>query len=115
MNSVILKNERKDNYSLFTEENGIQRWRYRLRATPVSDAEFEQHWLRSFSLNSMESVMITRLDESGRLYYRKDRLEFVQPLGRTRQKVTKGEPELLAGMFGLPSDLILQAQKVVGS
>lgn len=114
MNTVVLQNEGKGNYSLFTEENGIQRWRYRLRAHPVEPSDFENHWIHSFSLNSMESVMLTRVSESGRLYYRRDRLELVAPGGRTRQKVSAAESELISGMFGVPSDLILQAQKALG-
>ena len=115
MNTIVLQNEGKENYSLFTEENGIQRWRYRLRAHPVSRAEFEKHWIHSFSLNSMEAVMLTRMNESGRLYYRKDRLELVEPKRRTSQKITTAGIGTLSSMFGVPSDLIRQAQKSVSS
>jgi arylamine N-acetyltransferase len=113
MNTVILTNEGNEKYSLFTEEYGIQRWRYRLRAKPVSHKEFEKHWLHSFSLNGMEHILLTRLHESGRIYYRKDRLELIGPQGRTSQKIFPGECEVLSSMFGLPSDLILAAQKAL--
>ena len=113
MNTIVLQNEGKGNYSLFTEENGIQRWRYRLRAHPVSCVEFEKHWLHSFSLNSMEAVMLTRMNESGRLYYRKDRLELVESKRRTSHKITPADFGMLSKMFGVPSDLILQAQKAL--
>jgi arylamine N-acetyltransferase len=115
MNTIVLKNERKENYSLFTEENGIQRWRYRLRARPVTRFDFEKHWLHSFSLNSMEAVMLTRMNDSGRLYYRKDRLELVGPARRTSQKITVADSGMLSTMFGVPSDLILQARKAIRS
>jgi arylamine N-acetyltransferase len=115
MNTIVLKNEGKENYSLFTEENGIQRWRYRLRALPVLRSEFEKHWLHSFSLNSMEAVMLTRMNETGRLYYRKNRLEIVEPKHRTSQKITIADSRMLSTMFGVPTDLILQAQKAISS
>jgi arylamine N-acetyltransferase len=113
MNTVVLKNEGEEQYSLFTKENGIQKWRYRLKAVRVSREEFEQHWLHSFSLNSMENVMITRLSDSGRLYYRKDRIEVVQHDLRKKQKIESHDVQTLSQTFGLPSDLILQAQQVL--
>jgi arylamine N-acetyltransferase len=113
MNTVALKNEELNLYSLFTKENGIQKWRYRLKAHPVSREEFEQHWLHSFSLNSMENVMITRLSDSGRLYYRKDRIEVVHHDLRKKQKIKSSDVHTLSQTFGLPSDLILQAQQVL--
>ena len=36
MNTIVIQNEGKDRYSLFTQESGVQRWRYRLRAKPTS-------------------------------------------------------------------------------
>ena len=113
MNKLLLQNEGDETYSLFTNENGIQKWRYRLRARPVSQEEFEQHWIHSFSLNSMEHIMLTRLNESGRLYYRKDRVELVQPQQRFRQTISKDDMGILANMFGLPADLIVQAQRIL--
>ena len=113
MNTVVLKNEGPDLYSLFTKENGMEKWRYRLRAYPVTREEFEQHWLHSFSLNSMENVTITRLSDSGRLYYRKDRIEVVQHDLRKKQKIESDDVQTLSQTFSLPSDLILQAQQVL--
>jgi arylamine N-acetyltransferase len=113
MNTVVIKNEGNQNYSLFTQESGIQRWRYRLRARPTPREQFLQHWIHSFSLNSMENVTLTRVNENGRLYYRKDRIELVHPAKRTTQKTTVAETDLLANLFGLPVDLILKAQQAV--
>ena len=113
MNRVLLENEGNDIYALSTKENGIQKWRYRLRAHPVSQAEFEQHWIHSFSLNSMEHILLTRRNEEGRLYYRKDRIEVVRPQERIQQKIAKEDTMVLADMFGLPADLISQAQRVL--
>jgi hypothetical protein len=112
MNTVIVKNEGAYNFSLFTEENGTIKWRYLLKALPVSREEFERHWNHSFSLNSMEAVILTRANHNGRLYYRKDRMELVQPHQRTKQKITRNDHQTLAQAFGLPADLIAQAQSL---
>jgi arylamine N-acetyltransferase len=110
MNTVILKNEGTSNYSLFTEEHSGMKWRYRLKAVPTSRDEFENHWANSFSLNSMETVILTRSNESGRLYYRKNRMELVQPHQRIKQKIARDDHQTLSQLFGVPADLISQAQ-----
>ncbi|HEY7161305.1 MAG TPA: arylamine N-acetyltransferase, partial [Acidobacteriota bacterium] len=71
MNTVILQNEGNESFSLFTIEKSQRKWRYRLKAKPVTAEEFEAHWIHSFSLNSMEHLMMTRLHNGGRLYFRK--------------------------------------------
>jgi arylamine N-acetyltransferase len=113
MNTIHLKNEGNATYSLFTEEHGIRKWRYRLRDQSISRAEFEKYWIHSFSLNSMEHIMLTRANDSGRLYYRKDRLELVQHSTRTKQKISSTDAVTLSQMFGLPADLIQAANKTL--
>ncbi len=111
MNIVVLQNEGNENFSLFTVESSQRKWRYRLRAYPVSAEEFEAHWIHSFSLNSMEHLMMTRLGNGGRLYFRKNHLEYVNESERTI--FTKPEASDLSGLFGIPSDLISNARKVL--
>jgi arylamine N-acetyltransferase len=111
MNIVVLENEGNENFSLFTIESSQRKWRYRFRAHPVSAEEFEAHWIHSFSLNSMEHLMMTRLDNGGRLYFRKNHLEHVNESERTI--FTKPEASDLSGLFGVPSDLISSARNVL--
>jgi arylamine N-acetyltransferase len=113
MNTVYLKSERTDVFSLYTEEHLQRKWRYRLRATPVADEEFTRHWVRSFSLNSMESLMLSRLDRQGRIYFRKNRLEVVSLSGREKKMIGVDEVHDLASLFGVPADLILQAHNLL--
>jgi arylamine N-acetyltransferase len=111
MNTVIVQNEGEQNFSLFTIEHSQRKWRYRLRAYPVSIEEFEAHWIHSFSLNSMEHLMMTRLDNRGRLYFRKNHLEHVNESERTI--LTKPEASELSGLFGVPADLISNARNIL--
>ena len=113
MNIVYLKSEGGEVFSLYTEEHLQRKWRYRLRATPVSREEFMRHWIHSFSLNSMESLMLSRLDTRGRIYFRKDRLEVVNLAGREKKLVRLDEMRDLASVFGVPADLILQAHQLL--
>ena len=113
MNTVILRAESPAVYSLFTRETGELRWRYRIRAAAVPQEEFVRHWIHSFSLNSMEQVMMSRLSDSGRLYFRKDRLELVNRFERRKSRVRPGDAQELSEVFGLPSELILQAHRAV--
>lgn len=113
MNTVLLKNEGNSIFSLHTREAGELKWRYRLHARPISQPEFLQHWIHSFSLNSMEQILLSRVTDAGRLYFRKDRLEQVQPATRIKKRITGSEVKHLSELFGVPSDLILCAQKTL--
>jgi arylamine N-acetyltransferase len=113
MSTLIFEAEEAGTVSLYTIEAGLRKWRYRMRPWPVSDDEFSRHWIRSFSLNTIEHVMLSRLSSSGRLYFRKNRLEEVGAGGRSGQPVAAGESGRLSAVFGLPADLILQAHRVV--
>jgi len=111
MNTVVLQNEGNENFSLFTIEHSQRKWRYRVRACPVTIEEFETHWIHSFSLNSMEHLMMTRLVNHGRLYFRKNHLEHVNESERTI--LTKPEASELSGLFGVPADLISSARNIL--
>ena len=113
MNTLVFQGEDGGTVSLYTIEGGQKKWRYRMRPWPVPDEEFSRHWIRSFSLNTVDSVMLSRLSVSGRLYFRKNRLEEVGTGGRNKQVITAQESGRLAVVFGLPADLILQAHQAL--
>ena len=111
MNTVVLQSEGNENFSLFTIEHSQRKWRYRLKAYPVPPEEFELHWIHSFSLNSMEHLMMTRLDNVGRLYFRKNHLEHVNE--SERRILNKPEAIALSYLFGVPADLISSARNIL--
>ena len=113
MNTVLVRNEDPGIFSLYTIEKGEEKWRYRLRTEPTPPAELEQHWIHSFSLNTMDHVMMSRLNEKGRLYFRKNRLELVGHEQRTRLSLASDATLELSRVFGVPADLILQARDTV--
>jgi hypothetical protein len=110
MNTIFLRSESANIFCLYTLESGQIKWRYRLRATRIPTAEFTQHWLRSFSLNTMENLMLSRLEDHGRIYFRKDRLAVVSETNRQKRIMKGSEFGELSQLFHLPADLILQAQ-----
>lgn len=113
MNTVLLRSEGGNVFSLYTYENSQLKWRYRLRAVSVSRKEFTDHWLRSFSLNSMENLMLSRIEGQRRIYFRKDRLDVVAEGTREKRILDRAEFGELSHVFGLPADLILQAQNAL--
>lgn len=113
MNLVRLVGEAENLFSLYTEENGQTKWRYRLRSSVVSGQEFIGHWIRSFSLNTMEQIMLSRVKPSGRLYFRKDRLETINPVSRLKKAIAPDDVPELSQFFGLPADLIADAQRAL--
>lgn len=113
MNTVVIRNEEEHIHSLYTCEGDQKKWRYRIRAWPVTKEEFQQHWLHSFALNSMEHLLLSRADSNGRIYFRKDRLEHVQSGQRIKQHVTADEADTLSNVFGIPTDLLQMARKAL--
>ncbi len=113
MNTILVRSEEQGIVSLYTLESGQLKWRYRLRVRAIPEEEFVRHWIHSFSLNSMENVMLSKLDASGRLYLRKDRLDHVGPGNREKKKILPAEDAELAAIFGVPADLLLQARKAL--
>jgi arylamine N-acetyltransferase len=113
MNTVIIRYEDINTFSLFTLESAQLKWRYRLHAVPVSTEDFERYWVHSFSLNSMEHVTLSRLEKNGRLYFRKGRLEKVNGIQRIQSAVGDTEASELSKVFGVPADLILNAREIL--
>lgn len=113
MNRVRLVGETEKLFSLYTEENAQKKWRYRLRSSVVTRDEFIGHWIRSFSLNTMEQIMLSCVKPSGRLYFRKDRLETVNPVNRLKKMIAPDDVPGLSQFFGLPADLIADAQRAL--
>jgi arylamine N-acetyltransferase len=113
MNTVVMRREDETTFSLYTIESSQLKWRYRLHAVPISDEEFERHWIHSFSLNSMEHVTLSRMTPNGRLYFRKGRLDQVSESQRIRTDFQESAAHELSEIFGLPADLICNARDVV--
>lgn len=113
MNTVILRFESHGVYSLLTHEAGELKWRYRIRTARITREEFTEHWIRSFSLNSMEQLMLSRVNDAGRLYFRKDRLDLVNNRERRKTRMKPGSARELSEAFGLPFELILEAHRAV--
>lgn len=115
MNTVLLRCESPSVFSLYTNEAGQTKWRYRLHANRISRQEFTEHWIHSFSLNSMEHLMFARMGDTARLYFRKDRLEQVEKDSRRKIIIPNSEIAALSQWFDVPSDLIVCAQKALAS
>lgn len=113
MNTVVVWNEKENIHSLYTWEGSQKKWRYRLRAWPTPQEEFEQHWLHSFALNSMEHLLLSRVNSSGRIYFRKNRLEQVSSGRRAKQTISADEANTLSDVFGIPADLLQLARKTL--
>ncbi|HET6267895.1 MAG TPA: arylamine N-acetyltransferase, partial [Acidobacteriota bacterium] len=110
MNETSLVWEAGDLFSLYTTELSLTKWRYRLKAHPVPDQEFIDHWIHSFSLNTMEHLMLSRCDANGRTYFRKGSLEQVAHQSKQKSRLDIGCSGELARIFGVPADLIRLAQ-----
>lgn len=100
-------------YNVFTIEQGRRKWRYRIKSTPVTDDEFTCHWDASFGYNMMNALLISRADEDGRLYFRKNRFSRINKSGKKNENVTGLEEEFAAQVFGMDKTLVRKALNIL--
>lgn len=130
--TVELRPRRDDCYDLFTLEggwdalsgtgwrdrapaeaprHGDRKWRYTVRTTGVSHAEFMRHWQDSFSLPMMNNLLLTRLTTDGHLYVKNHHLRVRSRSGGANENIRSALEERIAAEFGIPPDVTAQARE----
>ena len=100
-------------YRVCTLNGSGKKWRYTLKERPISAEEFREHWLRSFSWNMMNSLLVTRVMNQNQLYLRDDYLQITGEGEKNKRKIRTDYARVLSGIFGIPEEIILEAQHVV--
>ncbi len=98
---------------LFTENKGVEKWRYRLKIEPLSMERFKELWLRTFRFNMMESILITKVSEEGQLYLRNQSVQRVNRQQRIRSRVDQDYSGEVSRLFSLPSGLVDEAREFI--
>jgi len=87
---------------LFTMEPDGPRWRYRFTDQAPSRAAFERHWLESFHLPGMRSLVVTRRDQDGqRLYLHNHKLRVRGPKRRINRNIRETLAPTVRELFGI--------------
>jgi arylamine N-acetyltransferase len=100
-------------YHLYTIEQNQKKWRYKLKSPAVDRITFKGFWQDSFSCNMMNSILVSRSENDGRLYFQKDRFSQVQKTGRKNKKIKKQPERFVANTFGIDTELIQKALKIL--
>jgi len=96
-------------WDMRTVRGGEERWRYRLKTAPVTPAQFEGNWRRSFHATGMNSLHLSRLTDGGRLYAHNGNLRVLSGGTRRNEKLDADYPAAVAERFGLDPELARRA------
>jgi arylamine N-acetyltransferase len=100
-------------YRVYTLNKSGKKWRYTLKDRPVSVEEFREHWLKSFSWNMMNSLLVTRITHETQLYLRDNYLQVTSEGQRNQRKIRSDYARVISEIFGIPEEIILEAQQIV--
>ena len=109
--SVELRGEpESDAFNVFTYRKGQPTWRYRFDPRPLNWATFAERWHRSFTLPSMDGLLLTRVTPNGMLYIHNDYLR-VTETDRIHKARDMNEVEhFIETEFGIPLTLVEEAR-----
>lgn len=110
---VEIRSRGAASYDLFTVAGGEKSWRYRLRTTPVSKANFLRHWQASFSLPMMNSLQLTKLTPGGHLYIRDYHLRLRREDTKINENIRADLEKRIEAEFGIPGDITAEARRLI--
>ncbi len=90
--------------------NGGRTWRYTVRTSPVSRADFMRYWQESFALPMMNNLLLTRLTADGHLYVKNHHLRMKHLGGKANENIRADLEVRIAAEFGIPPDITAEAR-----
>ena len=100
----------KERFDLFTFRNGQFTWRYRFVPEPVSMDEFARHWIKSFTMPTMNGVCLTRTDGDEMTYIHNDFVKITRPDEVTRKRSYDISEKIILQKFGIPLEMLEEAR-----
>ncbi|MCK4547963.1 MAG: arylamine N-acetyltransferase [Candidatus Eisenbacteria sp.] len=102
-----------ERFHLFTYMAQERKWRYCFTNEPVSDEEFERHWIASFSKSSMSNVCLYRASHHGHLYLRKNHLRITSFRGQRKENVRESLDKTVETYFGIAPHWVEEARGIL--
>ncbi|MBN2072177.1 MAG: arylamine N-acetyltransferase [Candidatus Krumholzibacteriota bacterium] len=109
--TLELRPRGSESYDLFTVTGTEKKWRYRVRTTPVAQAQFLKYWKESFALPMMDSLQLTRLTENGHLYIKNHHLRLRRDDSRINENIRTSLESRIEREFGIPAGVTAQARE----
>lgn len=114
MNDLSIEPENEGNsYSVYVIRKGIKKWRYRLHTGITDEKTFMSHWDRSFSMNMMNSITLSRVHDSAQIYFSRSRFHLVEREKRKSQNVRGAESACISQWFDIEPGLVEQAMSIL--
>lgn len=106
---VELVRGRHGTYDLYTFDRRQAKWRYRFRDRPVPPEEFLDHWLASFSWNSMHGLCLTKVEKDRMVYVHKTHMRETTFEGKRNINIRNDVHGAIHRSFGIPEELVEEA------
>ncbi|MCJ7812586.1 arylamine N-acetyltransferase [bacterium] len=100
-------------YELYTFNQNQRKWRYRFKDQPVTDEDFLNYWLASFTWNSMHGLCLTKVEQDRMIYIHKT---FMRETGFDKKKnvnIKNNYHATICQIFGIDSNLVEEALAAV--
>ena len=121
--SVLFKNEFLGIELLFDSEDQIyhlhtytqkeKKWRYQFRDIPIAGEEFLNHWLASFSWNSMHGLCLYKLEKNKMTYIHKYFMRETGPEKKRNFNIRDQYHKTIHELFQISPDLVEEALTAV--
>ena len=102
-------------YQLHTFDKHEAKWRYSFRDEPASPQEFLQHWLHSFTRNSMNGICLSRIMKNGLLFVNRNFMRETTFAGKKYINIKKNYHSAINEYFGIDRQVIEQAQAALAA
>jgi arylamine N-acetyltransferase len=100
-------------FHLFTFDLGGRKWRYRFADQAVSDREFQEHWIASFSKPTMHNILLNQLTEKGQLYVRGNHLRLTSLSEEKKANIRRDYHYQIHDLFGIDPRWVEEALSIL--
>lgn len=100
-------------FHIFTLDAGGRKWRYRFADRAVSEREFREHWIASFSKPSLHKILLNQLTEKGQLYIRGNHLRLTSLTEEKKASIRQDYHQQIHEYFGIDPGLVEEALSIL--
>jgi len=100
-------------FHVFTFDIGGRKRRYRFSDRAVSEGEFREHWIASFSKPTMHNILLNQLTEKGQLYIRGKHLRLTSLSEEKKANIRQDYHRQIHDLFGIDPRWVEEALSIV--
>ncbi len=111
--TVELRPKGVQSYDLYTVTGNEKKWRYRVKTTPVAQAQFIRYWKDSFALPMMNSLQLTKLTGNGHLYIRNHHMRLRRDDIKINENIRMNLESKIESEFGISHEVTAEAREYI--